>query len=409
MSHPLKYLVAYASSQSTRISLCMGALMYGSYALAHGAPLAWAVIGISAFVGIFMPLYAKLSNRAEEWANFKTACVTAGRLGRMAPQLIFNVAAFWILEATGSLVTGGLEAAGGLFVVALATTVASQGAQYVGIFLFNRGIGDPVLNTVWGLSANIIVTAIATTGLPIVREAFLVASAMLGLLVFGVGLLSDLRGVFYPRRGVGVFFGTFNPFHKTHLELVERAVGERGLSKLYVHPTLIPKFHRRALERGEIHIASEDGGLMVFETTGTADANVDYFPTGNRFYRPEIRRRLIEVAVKETNLSERIEVAFWPEIYDTDGFHGVLAEVRRRHPGEPIHAIHGSDFGGMTVRSIVDECGWTYPLAVRRVDGVSATAIRNGAIGMTSEAVSSELDRLAAEGNLDDSNKGEAA
>ncbi len=105
----------------------------------------------------------------------------------------------------------------------------------------------------------------------------------------------------------------------------------------------------------------------------------------------------MRAAVGVVKESERVEVAYHPEIYEAEGFHGVLRHIRGRHRGTPVHAIHGSDVGGMMVRAIIDECGWIYPLAVRRVDGISATAIRNGATGMTSNAVDEALARLAAE------------
>ena len=38
-----------------------------------------------------------------------------------------------------------------------------------------------------------------------------------GALFFGVGLLSDIRSLAAPKGGIGMFFGTFNPFHNTHL------------------------------------------------------------------------------------------------------------------------------------------------------------------------------------------------
>ena len=76
-------------------------------------------------------------------------------------------------------------------------------------------------------------------------------------------------------------------------------------------------------------------------------------------------------------------MAFYPEIYNTRGFQGVIGEVKRRHPGVRLHTLHGTDFGGMLVRQISDECGWIYPWCILRRDKVSATAIRRGAKGMT--------------------------
>ena len=170
--------------------------------------------------------------------------------------------------------------------------------------------------------------------------------------------------------GIGVFFGTFNPFHKTHLSLVQRALAERGLEKVVIHPTVLPRFHRMALARGEIAVSCIENGFQVMERTELADSNVDYFPTGNKFLPPETRRHLIELALEEAGLSDRVEVAFFPKTYEEKGFHGVLARIRREQPRQSaIHGIHGSDWGGMLVRAILDECGWIYPLAVRRRDG----------------------------------------
>ena len=74
----------------------------------------------------------------------------------------------------------------------------------------------------------------------------------------------------------------------------------------------------------------------------------------------------------------------------------MIAEVKRRHPGVRLHALHGTDFGGMTVRQICDECGWIYPWRILRRDNVSATAIRHGAKGMTSAVVTDVLGQLTA-------------
>ena len=48
------------------------------------------------------------------------------------------------------------------------------------------------------------------------------------------------------------------------------------------------------------------------------------------------------------------------------------------------------------MRQICDECGWIYPWRILRRDGVSATAIRRGAKGMTSAVVTDVLEQLTA-------------
>ena len=62
-----------------------------------------------------------------------------------------------------------------------------------------------------------------------------------------------------------------------------------------------------------------------------------------------------------------------------------------------LHTLHGTDFGGMMVRQISDECGWIYPWRILRRDKVSATAIRSGAKGMTPAVVTDVLDQIARE------------
>ena len=386
----------YFRSPSTRLGVVVALVSYLSYAYAH---ISWtnpALISVSVFTGAFLPSYATLSNKAELWANNRFGFVTAGRLGRFVPQYAFNLAVFWIMYAGGALNRDGIATVGGFAAAALLVSLASQGVQYIGLYLFQRGVGDANRNVLIGLSATTVLGALGTAGLPFAREAFLVVGLGFGVLVFGVGLLSDIRSKVAPKGGIGVFFGTFNPFHNTHLTIVRRAIEERGLDKVIIHPTLIPRLHADALRKGQIRVARLENGFQIYEATDKADLNVDYFPAGKQFLPPETRRALIELAVAEAGLSEKVEVVFYREIYNSRGFQGVIAEVRRRHPGARLHGIHGTDAGGMTVRGIYDECGWIYPWRILRRDKVSATAIRRGAKGMTSTVVTDVLGQLTA-------------
>jgi hypothetical protein len=369
--------------------------MFAAYGLAHESWSNPALIGTCLFVALALPSYSRYSNKIEQRANDLTAHVTAGRLARFSMQFAFNLAAFAVMGLGGALIEGGVAAVGGLLGAALLTTAASQGAQYAAIWLFQRNVGDLNRNVLIGLSVNVIVTALGTAGMPGLREAFVASGLGLGAFVFGIGVLSDLRGHFHPRGGIGIYFGTFNPFHNTHLALIKKAIEERGLSRVVVHPTVVPRFHVRAFERGEIRVGRLENGYQILETTEKADVAVDYFPTGRKFLTPETRRDLIRLAIAEAGLEDRVEVAYWPEIYAEKGFQGVIARIKALNPGQALHGIHGSDWGGMTVRSIMDECGWIYPIPTLRRDGVSATAIRAGAKGMTSAAVSRALERLA--------------
>ena len=386
----------YLRSPSTRMAAFVGLLTYLSYAYAHGSWASPALIGVSLFVGIFLPSYAKLSNKAELWANNRFGFVTCGRLGRFIPQYIFNLVVFAVMLWGGALNKAGMASVGGAAGAALLTTLASQGVQYLALFLFQRGIGDANRNVLVGLSANLVLTALGTAGIPLAREVFLVVGFLFGGVLFGIGLLSDLRSKLAPRGGVGLFFGTFNPFHNTHLAIVRRAIEQRRLDKVVIHPTLVPRLHAEAFRKGQIRVARLENGFQIYDKTEKADVNVDYFPTGRMFLPPETRKALIELAVAEAGMADKVEVAFMRETYDNRGFQGVIAAVKKAHPGARLHGLHGTDFGGMLVRQIYDECGWIYPWRILRRDNVSATAIRRGAKGMTSGVVTDVLTQLSA-------------
>ena len=386
----------YLRSPSTRMGAFAGLIFYLSYAYAHNSGANSALIGVSLFIAIFLPNYAKLSNKAELWANNRFGFVTAGRLGRFFPQYVFNLAAFWVMLSGGALNKAGMASVGGAAGAALVTTLASQGAQYLALFLYQRGIGDANRNVLVGVAANLILAALGTAGIPLAREIFLAAGFLLGIVFFGIGFLSDLRSKLAPKGGIGLYFGTYNPFHNTHLAIVRRAMQERRLDKIIIHPTLVPRAHAEAFRKGEIHVARLENGFQIYDKTDKADVNVDYFPTGRMFLPPETRKVLIELAVAEAGLAGKVEVAFMRETYDTRGFQGVIAAIKKAYPGVRLHGLHGTDYGGMLVRQIYDECGWIYPWRILRRDNVSATAIRRGEKGMTSGVVTDVLTQLSA-------------
>ena len=151
---------------------------------------------------------------------------------------------------------------------------------------------------------------------------------------------------------------------------------ERKLDNIIIHPTLIPRLHAEAFRKGEIRVGRlREDGFQVYEKTDKADVNVDYFPTGNIFLPPETRKVLIELAVAEAGLGNGRS-----DVLSRNLRHPRLPGRDRRdqapHPGERLHTLHGTDFGGMMVRQICDECGWIYPWCILRRDKVSATAIR---------------------------------
>jgi nicotinic acid mononucleotide adenylyltransferase len=377
-------------------SLAVGLLMYAAYGIAHDALTNLGLAALCAFIAWFLPFYSKLSNKAEEKVQLRTASVTLGRLARFAPQFVFNVVVFAVFHACRVLPAEALQGIGGIPGTAAMTTAASQGVQYLALAFANREIGDRNRNIMIALAANILVTCLGTLGVDWAKAMFLVFSALFSGSIFALGALSDLRAVMAPKGGVAIFFGTFNPFHKTHLRLISEAIERRGLSKVYLHSTVVPKLHRDALERGEIVIANRDRGMRIYEKTAKSDPHVNYFPTGAAFFEYETRRELMKLAIEEAGLTEKVEVLDEPKLYEHRGFYGIIALVKQRSKGTAIHGIHGSDLGGMWIRSIYDECGWIYPYPVRRVDSVSATAVRKGVLGLTPSIIEAILQNLRA-------------
>ena len=385
----------YTRSPSTRLAAFAGLLTYFCYAYAHNSWTNPALIGVALFFALFMPTYTRISNKVELWANNQFGYVTGGRLARFLFQFAVNLALFAIMLMGGGMSRDGVATVGGIAGAALVTSLASQGLQYLGSYLFARGIGDLNRNVLAALCINTVLTALGTAGLPYAREAFLAVGFGLGGLILLVGILSDLRFLLAPKGGIGLFFGTFNPFHTSHLAIIERAMRERQLEKVIIHPTLIPRLHAEAFRKGEIRVGRLQDGFQIYEKTDKADSNVDYFPTGNKFLPPETRKALIELAIAEAGLTDKVDVIFLREAYDTRGFQGVIADIKKKHPGKRLHTLHGTDFGGMLVRNICDECGWIYPWRILRRDNVSATAIRKGAKGMTPAVVTDVLTQIS--------------
>lgn len=384
----------HLASPSVKLGLVVGVLMYACYGMAHHAfANAW-LIGLCTFIGVFVPYYSKLSNKLEEKANLRTAKVSLGRMARFFPQLAFNIGIFEIMTRGHIVPNVNLHSLGGVLGISLITTCASQGMQYLAIALSNRELGDKNRNVLIALSLSIVVTALATLGWPWAKAAFVVLGILFGSAFFLIGLASDLRARFFRQGGVAVFFGTFNPMHITHLALIRDAIEKRGLEKVYIHCTNIPKLHTQALEKGEIHISHYEAGMRVYEKTNRADVHVNYFPTGRKFYEYDTRLAMMRSAVAEAGLADVVEVLSLPEAYQRGGFYAVLQHVKKVSPGKSVHGIHGSDLGGMWVRSIYDESGWIYPYPVVRKDKVSATAIRNGVKGLTTHAVERMIESL---------------
>ncbi len=384
----------YLKSKSSQIGFFSGALFYLSYSFTLDKWSNIGLIGVSLFIGISIPLFSRLSNALDEYLQSRTALVTPGRISRFLVQFTFNMTVFLIFLEFGVITNQPYSDLRGIFVLAILTSLNSQGSQYLALSFANRELGNKNTNVVLALAFNIFITCLAVNGVPYVKQMFVLLSMVSGGALFLVGALSDIRCFFAPKKGVGVFFGTFNPMHKTHIYLINEMIKKRNLSHVYLHPTVVPKLHRDALENREIIISAFHKGMRIYQKTEKADVHTNYFPTGNRFYEYETRRSLITLQLKEANIVNKVTLLDLPKIYKEKGFYGVISKIKELHPSEPIHGLHGSDLGGMWIRSIYDESGWIYPFNVVRRDGVSATAIRNGTKGMVTATAEKVLSHL---------------
>lgn len=345
--------------------------------------------GIAAIAAsiVLLPKYVKLILRVEDAINLKLGRVTPARLVRIGFHIPWVIGVYQLVGPAWNSVPLAPDSAALL-------VAASCGLHGTAVALAYRGYGDRISNILLSFSLSAWLTAIyplSTLGL---------YAACLAMLLFvwhmTQGVLSDLRSFIHPQTGVGMFFGTFNPVHITHLRIMKDALESRGLQKIYVHPTTIPKLHRVALASGEIAM-SYQAGMRIYKKTALADPSKNYFPTGNKFYEYEVRKELLKASIRDAGLEGKVEVLDLPEIYDKHGFFGIVRYIKQQNPGLPVHGLHGSDVGGIWVRHIFDMSGWIYPCPVIRTDNISATAIREGAVGYTSTTVERFLAATRAE------------
>ncbi|EAF5120002.1 substrate-binding protein [Listeria monocytogenes] len=379
-------MMKYFKSFYTKLAFIMGVVMYLSYAIPTNNFANLYLIFISGFVAMFLPFFTKISEKVEQKTVFKTGSIFLGKIIRFLWQFVFNLFAVYTVLKGGVIQLSNLDMVGGIWGAVALSSFASQGLQYVMLALANRDIGNRYLNITLALSANVCLSAIASLGYQSVQIFFILFGLILGFVGAFYSLITDIRGLMPSQGGIGIFFGTFNPVHKTHMEIVKNFIESRKLEKVYIHPTVVPKLHQALLDEGVIRIAKMKDGMRIYEKTEKADFHIDYFPTGNTFYEVENRIAMLEAAVKDSNLEDKVEILYLPEIYKNSGFYGIISLLKKKHQGDKVYGLHGSDSGGMLVRNIYDE-SFVIPHVIVRKDNVSATAIRNGAKGMTTSTV----------------------
>lgn len=332
---------------------------------------------------LIVPRYIKNILNIEDSINLKLGFLTPARLFRF----VCHIPLFFLIQAIATPVPM-------TELQILAIIAAACGLHTLAIAAAYKGIGDRAGNSLLAFCLGSMLTTLVFVEPSALYLAY--ALSFFWLVSILASLRADLRAKFYPKHGVGVFFGSFNPVHKTHVKILQQAIQQRGLRKVYIHPTTVPKLHRVALEKGEISM-KEEAGMRVYSTTALADPHKHYFPTGRKFYEYELRQQLLQAAILDAGLQDKVEVLDLPAVYDQGGFFAVLENIKRKlAPGEPLHGMHGTDVGGIWVRNIFELSGDIYPFPVVRSDCISATAIREGAVGYTTPTIEAFLEATRA-------------
>jgi nicotinic acid mononucleotide adenylyltransferase len=377
---------SYLHSFFTWLGILMGLVMYVSYALPTGQWTNPQLVTLSVVTGLFLPGFTTLSDTFEYGAIQYWGSLFLGKFVRFLWQSTFNSFALSMLVSGGIVDIAALRPVGGAVGAVTLMSFASQGIQYLMIELVNRNIGNRYLNIILALSLNICVAALAALGFRPVQTFFVLSGLCLGFIGAGYSLISDLLGLLAPRGGVGLFFGTFNPVHRSHLKILSEFIRRRGLEKVYLHSTVVPNFYQGLLDEGLIEIEAIRDGMRVYRKTGRGNLHLDYFPTGRAFFEVENRLAMLRAAVEDAGLEDKVEVLYLPETYQSKGFRGIAKYVRAIERGKRLHGLHGSDKHGVIVRMIYDSA-FVLPYTAVRKDKVSATAIRSGAKGMTTPTV----------------------
>jgi len=377
-----------------KIALSMGIVMYMAYAIPTRQYTNLYLIGISVFTALFLPIFTIVSTYLEQQTFRLTASMFASKFAKFVWQSLYNLFALGLLVKGHVIDTTNLRMVGGLVGAICLTSLASQGLQYLAIMLSNHGKGNRFANVFLALSFNVIISALAAIGYKKIQVIFIILGLVLGIIGIFISLVTDIWGIVPSKGGVGLFLGTFNPVHKSHIAILKKFIDERHLDKVYIHPTIIPKMHQYLLDKGMIEIVKEDAGKRYYEKSDLADPLVNFFPTGKVFYEAENRLFMLKTAIKEAGLENKVEILFDTKRYQEDGFYAIIKAIRKKHPHTQLHGLLGTDEGGMLLHDIYDETR-VKPYVVLRRDNISGTAIRRGEKGMTTPKVTEVLNFLS--------------
>ena len=280
-----------------------------------------------------------------------------------------------------------------LLKIILITNISST-MLYFALNLSYFNIGNRNNNMDITLSATLLLFNLHASKILIPTFLQLIISFLLFIYVIGKLLLSEYRSIAAPRQGIGIFFGSFNPVHKTHIKMIQNAIKSRNLEKVLIQVNTVPKLHRVSLQNKEIISENNGKGFNIYKKTKLAIPGKNYFPTGNKFIDHSIRVKLLKKALDEYGLAEKVQILNYGKIYDQSGFPAIIKKIQHLNKDTPLHGIHGSDVGGMWVRYIFNHFSFLYPYPVIRNDDVSSTRIRGGEKNLTTDYVQSQIDKI---------------
>lgn len=171
----------------------VGLITYLTYAYLNVAWSNWALVAVSVFMFLSLPLYSKYSNRIESMAARLSTLETGGRIARYLFQLLDNVFLLWVFVAGGVIDPAALEGIGGFFATAAWVTIVSQGGQYMAKQLAHSGFGHPDHNVVGAVAISVTINALAVSGVTWIQPVYVAVSLGFGAIIFGIGVMTDAK------------------------------------------------------------------------------------------------------------------------------------------------------------------------------------------------------------------------
>lgn len=194
--------MGWLSDWSYGISALIGVLTYFVYGALNHAWKNPVLVGIALYMFLSIPWYSRISNALEAATQKATRSVTIGRIARYLLQVVFNIVLLWVFIAGRVIDPHGLRGVGGFFATAAWITAASQGTQYLAVWLGQYRVGTANRNVVLAIFISVFVNALAVSGIKWIQPAFVTVSMSLGAMMIAIGMISDAKSLLNKAREV---------------------------------------------------------------------------------------------------------------------------------------------------------------------------------------------------------------